>query len=259
MIKKLLLTVLLSITTFAYEIIIDKSITKSELFPNGELVLIKSGSFMMGSNSGDSDEKPVHKVSIPYDFYMGKYEVTFAEYDEFCDETNRAKPDDNGWGRGDKPVINVSWYDAKAYTKWLSKKTSQNYRLPTEAEWEYAARAGTTTKYSFSNSSSQLSSYAWYSSNSNSKTHKVGLKKPNRWGLYDMHGNVWEWCDDLYDDSYNNTYKNGKAFDRGDKKYKILCGGSWNDVSSSLRSANRFRYYPSVTDDSFGFRVVRIP
>ena len=284
MIKKALLTALLTLQLFGYEIVIDKSLTKKEmnyiytLLNSNErvystttkskdgFVLIKRGSFMMGSSSGGSDEKPIHRVNIDYDFYIGKYEVTFREYDKFCDATGRKKPKDRGWGRGDRPVIYVSWYDAKAYTKWLSKKEGTTYRLPTEAEWEYVARAGTTTKYSFGNYSGSLGSYAWYDKNSFDKgsshkdygTHKVGQKKPNSWGVYDMHGNVWEWCEDWYVDSYKNTPRDSSDNNSGSQKYKVLRGGSWYYVSYSLRSAIRYWYYPSCTDVNVGFRVVSV-
>ena len=221
-------------------------------------VLIKKGSFMMGSNSGDKDEKPIHRVNIDYDFYIGKYEVTFNQYDKFCDATGREKPNDDGWGRGERPVINVSWNDAKAYTKWLSKKEGTTYRLPTEAEREYVARAGTTTKYSFGDSDSSLGQYAWYSKNSSSKTHKVGQKKPNPWGVYDMYGNVWEWCEDWYVDSYKNTPRNGTDNNSDSQGIKVLRGGSWYSNSDNLRSANRNRSYPSNTYYNIGFRVVSV-
>jgi len=285
MIKKALLTALITLQLFGYEIVIDKSLTKKEmnyiytLLNSNErvhtttttqskdgFVLIKRGSFMMGSNSAYLDEKPIHRVKIDYDFYIGKYEVTFREYDKFCDATGRKKTSDEGWGRGEHPVINISWNDAKAYTKWLSKKEGTTYRLPTEAEWEYVARAGTTTKYSFGNSSSSLGSYAWYRLNSYDKgsshkdygTHKVGQKKSNPWGVYDMHGNVWEWCEDWYVDSYKNTPRDGTDNDSKSQNYKILRGGSWYLYSNNLRSANRFRFIPSDTGTFIGFRVVSV-
>lgn len=119
--------------------------------------------------------------------------VTFAEYDEFCDDTGRERPSDNGWGREERPVINVSYHDACNYATWLSKKTGKKFRLPTEEEWEFAARAGSQEDYCFGNDISKLGDYAWYSKNSENKTHPVGQKLPNNFGLYDMHGNVWEW------------------------------------------------------------------
>jgi formylglycine-generating enzyme required for sulfatase activity len=222
------------------------------------MVRIKAGSFMMGSNNGDRDEKPVHKVTISKGFYIGKYEVTFKEYDKFCEDTGKSKPSDEGWGRGDSPVINVSWNDAKAYTKWLSNKTGKRYRLPTEAEWEYVARAGTSTKYSFGDSSNSLESYTWYDANSSRKTHKVGQKQPNPWGLYDIYGNVSEWCEDWFTDSYNNTPRDGSANTNGNQKYRVLRGGAWSSNDAyDLRSANRGGLYPQYSYFSLGFRILQ--
>jgi formylglycine-generating enzyme required for sulfatase activity len=190
------------------------------------MVKINAGTFQMGSNIND-DEKPIHEVSIKNDFYMGKYEVTFAEYDKFCENTNRKKPDDDGFGRGTKPVINVSWNDANEYAKWLSKKTGQNYKLPSETQWEYATKAGTNTKYSFGDDENQLAQYAWYTKNSNGETHNVGSKKANPWGLYDVHGNVWEWLDDWYINNYKNTPRDEDSNIKGEKNSKVIRGGSW--------------------------------
>ena len=281
MLKKLILTFLLSISLFSTEIIVDSSLSKKDwefvyydilkhfkvpdkfqdkgsyIFP--AMVKIKAGSFMMGSDNGDKDEKPVHRVDIGYDFYIGKYEVTFDEYDRFCEDTGRKKPSDEGWGRGKRPVINISWKDAKAYTKWLSEKTGKKFRLPTEAEWEYVARAGSTTKYSFGDDESNLGSYAWYSSNSNDKTHQVGEKRSNPWGVYDIHGNVWEWCEDWYVDNYNVTPRDGSANYSGAQKYKVLRGGDWSDNASDIRSAVRLRNSMGIMFDVFGFRLLLEP
>jgi len=161
-----------------------------------EMVRIPTGTFQMGSNDGEDDEKPVRTVSVK-SFYMGKYEVMFEEYDKFCEVTGRDKPKDQGWGRGKRPVINISWNDAKSYTKWLSEQTGKDYRLPSEAQWEYACRAGSAGKYSFGDDENQLGNYGWYRSNSGSKTHPVGEKQANKFGLYDMHGNVWEWLENV--------------------------------------------------------------
>ncbi|MEA2090770.1 MAG: formylglycine-generating enzyme family protein [Campylobacterota bacterium] len=210
----------------------------------------------MGSHNGGNDEKPVRHVNIGYDFYIGKYEVTFNEYDKFCEDTGRSKPSDGGWERGSRPVINVSWHDAKAYTSWLSQKTGQTYRLPTEAEWEFVARAGTTTKYSFGDSSSSLGSYAWYDDNSNGRTHEVGQKEPNPWGVYDIHGNVWERCEDWYTDSYTNVARDGSDNNSGSQKYRVFRGGSWYDSPTYLRSANRGGDSPSGAGDFVGFRLL---
>ncbi len=166
---------------------------------NPEMVRIPAGEFLMGSPEDENgrwgDEGPQHKVQVET-FAIGKYEVTFDEYDLFCEATNREKPDDNGWGRGKRPVINISWYDAAEYAKWLSEQTGKKFRLPTEEEWEYACRAGTTgSRFCQDN---ELSEYAWYYMNSDGRTHPVGEKKPNPWGLYDMLGNVWEWTASEY-------------------------------------------------------------
>ncbi len=176
------------------------------------------------------------------DFEIGKYQVTFDEYDLFYEDTKKELIDDNKWGRGRRPVINVNWHDAIAYCEWLSQKSGQIYRLPTEAEWEYACRAGTDTKWSFGDDEKELEKYAWYSKNSESKTHPVGEKLPNPWGLYDMHGNVWEWCEDWYDK---------------DKDTKVLRGGSWNDLAFRTRSSLRLRYYPAYRNFNRGFRLLR--
>jgi formylglycine-generating enzyme required for sulfatase activity len=214
------------------------------------MVLIPAGEFIMGSDSGESDEKPSHKVYLDA-YYIDKYEVTFDQYDKFCEATGRTKPFDSGWGRGNMPVINVSWNDAVACAKWAGK------RLPTEAEWEKAARAGSNTKYCFGDSESELGDYAWYDSNSGSKTHSVGQKKPNQWGIYDMHGNVWEWCSDWYDDGYysNSPYKNPRGPDSG--QTRVLCGGSCANSTNGCRSAFRNRGESVDRQSIRGFRCVR--
>jgi formylglycine-generating enzyme required for sulfatase activity len=176
------------------------------------------------------------------DFEISKYQVTFDEYDLYCEEMKKEKPVDRGWGRGRRPVINVSWNDAVAYCEWISKKTGQKYKLPTEAEWEYACKKDTTSKWSFGDDEKELEKYAWYSKNSGNKTHPVGELEPNPWGLYDMHGNVWEWCEDWYD---------------SDKKYKVLRGGSWFNSANRARSSYRPWDDPTVSVDSAGFRLLR--
>jgi formylglycine-generating enzyme required for sulfatase activity len=241
------------------------------------MVEIKRGSFMMGSNSGDSDEKPLHRVDIDYDFYIGKYEVTVEEFRKFIDNTsyrtdaekgdgcyvyngNWEKKSDANWKNpyfsqnDSSPVTCISWNDAKAYTEWLSKKSGKKFSLPSEAEWEYMARAGTDTKYSFGDSKSSLGDYAWYSKNSGGKTHPVGEKKPNPWSIYDVHGNVWEWCEDWYIDSYSSTPTDGSSYDVK-KSYKALRGGSWYDNPINTRSANRNGGFPSYSVNVFGFRL----
>jgi len=169
-----------------------------------EFVLIPAGTFTMGSPDSDSNaydhEKPAHQVTISEPFYMGKYEVTQAQWKAVMGENpSRFKGDDH-------PVENVSWEDVQQFIQKLNAKEGKEAcRLPTEAEWEYAARAGTTTIYSFGNNASQLGNYAWYDENSGNTTHPVGDKPPNPWGLYDMHGNVWEWVQDWYGPIYSRS------------------------------------------------------
>jgi len=203
------------------------------------MVWLPKGKFKMGSNEFDW-EKPIHKVTINYELAVGKYPATFAEYDKFCDLTKRQKPKDEGWGRGNRPVINVNWHDARDYCEWLSEQTGQHYRLLSEAEWEYACRAGSTGKYCFGDDVHQLGSYGWFSGNSGGKTHPVGEKKPNQFGLYDMHGNVLEWCADVWHKNYNGAPMDGNAWIiGGDSKYYLLRGGSWYGDGNNLRCAYR--------------------
>ena len=220
-------------------------------------VFVQGGTFQMGSNDGDSDEKPVHTVTVS-SFYISKYEVTFAEYDKFCDATGRSKPDDEGWGRGNRPVINVSWNDATAYCQWLSQQTGQTYRLPTEAEWEYAARGGVETrqgvslKYAGSNDIGEVA-WDWY--NSGDKTHPVGTKSPNSLGIYDMSGNVWEWCNDWYDSYPSSSQTNPTGASSGSSR--VVRGGSWNNIAAGCRVALRNLYTPTSSYFYIGFRVAR--
>lgn len=232
-----------------------------------EMVLIQGGSFQMGCISGAKDcvgnEKPVHGVTLDT-FLMGKYEVTFDEWDA-CVATGGCNhyPVDEGALRGKRAVNNVSWNDAQQYIKWLNKETGKQYRLPTEAEWEYAARAGTETVYSWGSSKEVADDYAWYyqdAYNTGKKyAHKVGAKKANPWGLYDMHGNVWEWTQDWYDKkAYSNSIKSnpvGPSLGR----YRVNRGGGWSTSAGGLRSAFRVNRSPTDRYGNLGFRLVRNP
>ncbi|TVR84546.1 MAG: formylglycine-generating enzyme family protein [Rhodospirillales bacterium] len=205
-----------------------------------EMVVVPAGTFLMGSpddeEGRDRNEGPQHRVAIAKPFAIGKFPVTFAEYDYFCEQTSRDKPSDSGAGRNRRPVINVSWEDAQEYVAWLSQKTGKLYRLPTEAEWEYACRAGTTTRFAFGNklwptdatiAPSVLSALARLFQSP--KTTEVGKHRSNAWGLYDMHGNVWEWCEDCWHDSYHGAPDDGRAWggeDGGDCDRRVLRGGS---------------------------------
>jgi formylglycine-generating enzyme required for sulfatase activity len=218
-----------------------------------EMVMIPAGTFRMGDiqGGGDSDEQPVHSVSVGQ-FPMGKYEVTFAEYDKFAEATDREKPNDRGWGRGNRPVINVSWNDATAYAAWLSDQTGKEYRLPTEAEWEYAARAGTETKYWWGNDIDKTK--ANYNKRAN-KTVSVGRYAANKFGLYDTSGNVSEWtCSE-----YESEYYGGETVcvtKKSSNLYRVLRGGSWGNSPRYVRTASRDGGTPDYRSDYYGFRVV---
>ena len=235
-----------------------------------EMVVIPEGWFEMGSNNGQSDEAPAHKVWIS-SFVMDKYEVPQKEFrkHQISDPSHFKDPNN--------PLNQMNWTDAAMYCNdrsysegleecydektWDCNFQANGYRLPTEAEWEYACRAGTQTEYSFGNNSRQLAAYAWYEGNSSKKAHEIGQKKPNPWGLYDMHGNISEWCNDWYAPDY---YKNSPERDpKGPKtgKERVLRGGSWSSTTQSCRSAYRASD-PSLDDtclssDTIGFRCVR--
>jgi len=227
--------------------------------PRMEWVVIPAGTFMMGSPNNEQeraiDEGPQHSVTLS-GFNMSKYEVSFAQYDAFCDATGRQKPKDNGWGRGNQPVINVNWYDARAFAQWMG------CRLPTEAEWEYACRAGTTTPFNAGNclnnrQDNYNGNYPYLNCTKGSnlkKNSSVGSYASNAWGLYDMHGNVWEWCSDWYGNYSSSFVSNPTGQVSG--SYRILRGGSWYFSGGSCRSASRGAVDPSRYNNYIGFRVV---
>lgn len=216
-----------------------------------EFVLIPSGEFEMGSNGGDSDEVPVHEVTIKKAYYLGKYEVTQEQWVAVMgNNPSYLKGDSN-------PVERVSWNDVQEFVKKLNaKEGTDKYRLPSEAEWEYACRAGTTTEYSFGNNESELEEYAWYIDNLEDKTNPVGQKKPNPWGLYDMYGNVWEWCQDRYHYSYNGAPTDGSAWEDGRSSRRVSRGGGWDGYASDRRSANRDNGNPDIGHINLGFRLL---
>jgi formylglycine-generating enzyme required for sulfatase activity len=159
----------------------------------------------------------------------------------------------------DHPVVNVTWNDAVAFCEWLSRKEGKTYRLPTEAEWEYACRAGSTTKWCFGDTESQLGDYAWFRSNSENVTHPVGGKRPNAWGLQDMHGNVWEWCADWYENDYYGSSPPDDPNGPSSGTYRVLRRGSWGDNARYARSSGRDRSHPDDRDLNLGFRAARTP
>ena len=188
-------------------------------------------------------------------FSVGRYPVTFEEYDAFCEITGRAKPSDAGWGRGRRPVINVSWHDAAAYAEWLSQQTGFAYHLLSEAQWEYACRAGSDGAYCFGDDAGQLGDYAWYWDNSDGRTHPVGEKQSNPWGLYDMHGNVWEWVADWYGAYPNEVEMDPSGPESGSAH--VLLGGGWDDDAGFCRSSFRYHSDPGLRDHLVGIRLAR--
>ena len=237
-----------------------------------EMVVVPAGSFMMGSPPGEEgradSEGPQRKVTIARPFAVGKFEVTFAEWDA-CVAAGGCKhnPGDQGWGRGKRPVIDVSWDDiTKEYLPWLSRKTGKSYRLLSEAEWEYVARAGTTTPFSTGRTitpkqANFAGNYTYGGSAKGvyrSKTIEVGSFPPNAFGLYDMHGNVWEWVQDCWNGSYTGAPSDGSAWTTGDCGRRVLRGGSWFLDPQVLRSASRGRLTPDDRGNKGGgFRVGR--
>jgi formylglycine-generating enzyme required for sulfatase activity len=251
------------------------------------MVVVPSGEFLMGSPQSEivnhtayENEGPQHRVTISKQFALGKYEVTFAEWDACVSDggCRGYRAGDGGWGRGSRPVINVSWDDAKLYARWLSQKTGKTYRLPSEAEWEYAARAGSSTRFFFGNDSKSLCKYAnvadesggqdkrgangfttWQLCNDTyADTAPVGSFKPNAFGLYDMLGNVDEWVEDVWHDNYNGGPADGSAWlSGGDAKIRIGRGGSFFNLEDGVRAAVRFNFRAGSQGTLVGFRIAR--
>ena len=223
---------------------------------NLEMVQIPGGQFMMGSPDSDpdatSDEKPQHQVKLK-GFAIGKYPVTQEQYQAIMGN-NQSLFQDNS----KNPVERVSWNDAQEFCQELSQMTGQKYRLPTEAEWEYACRAGTQTRFYFGDDEKQLEEYAWYRGNSVARPHPVGQKKPNNWGLFDMSGNVWEWCEDRWHENYENAPKDGSSWNDNysQSSSRVQRGGSWYLNSKNCRSANRDWLGADYRDKDVGFRLV---
>jgi formylglycine-generating enzyme required for sulfatase activity len=223
---------------------------------NLEMVDIPAGKFNMGSNKYDN-EKPIHEVIVPA-FQIGKYPITQAQYRVMGTHPSHFS------GNPQNPVEMVTWFDAQAFCKKLSQLTGKNYRLPTETEWEYACRAGTETLFSFGDDREQLGDYAWFDGNSNNTTHPVGEKQPNPWEIYDMHGNVWEWCADQHHENYvnkpDNIRENGSLAWRDNNITNassiIRRGGSWCRDPLVCSSAYRGRSVAEICNHDIGFRVV---
>ena len=216
-----------------------------------KFALIPAGEFMMGSEESDL-EKPVHNVTLKKPFYLGVYPVNQKEWKMVMEKNPSHFKGDN------LPVEKVSWEDVQKFIKNLNEKESTDrYRLPSEAEWEYAAHAGTSTRYSFGDDKSKLDEYGWYVENSDHKTHPVGQKKSNPWGLYDIHGNVWEWVQDEWHESYEDAPTDGSAWEDGNSALRVVRGGGWAFNAEDCRSAFRDFIDPGDRDGALGFRLHR--
>jgi formylglycine-generating enzyme required for sulfatase activity len=218
-----------------------------------ELILIPPGTFDMGSDKGQGGEKPVHKVTLKKGFYIGKYEVTQEQWQAVMGANPSHFKDPK------KPVEQVTWNACRDFVAKLSEKTGRKFSLPSEAEWEYACRAGSTTEFCYGDAEAGLGEYAWYSGKSGNMTHLVGQKKPNQFGLFDMHGNVSEWCEDVSHDSYEGAPTDGSAWvEGGNQGLRVVRGGSWLQIPTLCRSALRNMYAPASDYYLYGYgcRVV---
>ncbi len=224
------------------------------------MIAIPAGSFLMGNTSGliSPDETPRHKVNVPA-FAMSVFEVTYAEYDVFARATGRTRPDSTGWDRKTHPVNNVSWDDAVAYAAWLSKQTGKKYRLPSEAEWEYAARGGQRTTFWWGSDKGKGNAHCFdcASDLNTSKTAKVGSYKPNAFGLYDTAGNLYEWVHDCYHRNYNDAPEDGSVWEGGDCSVRIVRGGAFRSPATSMRVENRETFPSNKGQYNVGIRLVR--
>ena len=236
-----------------------------------QLVVVPLGSFMMGSPDSEwgrfNNESPQRRVTITEPFAVSVYEVTFGEWDACVNEggCNGYQPHGEGWGRGGRPVINVSWDDARAYVKWLSQRTGKRYRLLSESEWEYVARAGTMEPFHTgatisADQANYDSSYTYVSGQKGryrGRTVQVGTFSPNAFGLHEVHGNVWEWTQDCWNEDYTGAPADNRAWETGECEQRVLRGGSWGDVPWLLRSADRGKNEPGIRDPKIGFRIAR--
>jgi formylglycine-generating enzyme required for sulfatase activity len=222
-------------------------------------VILPRGTFFMGTDDvkAHKREKPRHKVTIDYDIAMAKHLVTVEDYMLFAQATGAVVPEEKYEHLGfDVPVRRVRWTDAIAYANWKSQREGRKFRLPTEAEWEYACRAGSESTFCFGDDENKLEEYAWYAKNAKGHTHDVGSKKPNAWGLYDMHGNIWEWCLDRFSEDYTNTPTDGSAYGVANDKGRVLRGGSFNADAQKCSCSSRINLGSGGKNYFIGFRVV---
>jgi formylglycine-generating enzyme required for sulfatase activity len=219
-----------------------------------EMVVMPAGEFLMGSNEYHS-EKPQHRVTIKKPFAVGRFAITFTEWDA---ARLPHKPEDMGWGRGQRPVINVSRDDVQGYVNWLSQRTGKPYRLLSESEWEYCCRAGTVTQFAVGDTiSKNQAQFSDGQSGSAMQTVEVGTFAPNAWGVYDMHGNVWDMCEDYWHDNYQGAPVDGSVWRAGDTSMCVLRGGAWQGGPDNVRSARRVNCVCGIRNEVIGFRVAR--
>jgi len=222
---------------------------------------IPAGSYLMGNaeaNFADADEKPTRLVTLRR-FHLARHAVSFAQYDAYTDALGRARVNDEGWGRDSRPVIHVSWHDAQAFIRWLNARSGQHYRLPTEAEWEYAARAGSKGHYPWGDHFQQglANSAGTAGADRHEFTAPVGSYPANGWGLFDMIGNVEQWVADCYRESYAATPVDGSAVDEQPCAQRVRRGGSWGLAPWFLRVDYRNSAPPTLQSDAIGFRLAR--
>ena len=227
-----------------------------------EMVVLPAGAFQMGSADGDreafDDERPQHLVIIRRSLAVGQFPVTIDQYEPFVQGTGSRRPYDGTQGRERQPVVNLRWEDAQDYVAWLRQQTGKSYRLLSEAEWEYACRAGSAFPYPWGNDPTKLKDHAWYWINAKGRTQPVGGKQPNAFGLHDMHGNVWEWVEDVWHGTYDGTPGDGSAWtDGGDQSKRVRRGGDWGAKERYLRCAVRSGYRADRRSDTIGIRVAR--
>ena len=223
-----------------------------------EMTAVPAGEFDMGSKD-TLFQVPLHRVTIAKPFAIGRREISFAEWDACVSEGKcKHRPNDHGWGRDEQPVVDVSWLDAKEFALWLTQRTSRNYRLPSEAEWEYAARAGTSTTFWWGPEAGKTNANCSNCADlPRRRAMRTGSFLPNGFGLYDTAGNVYEWVEDCWNDSYFGAPKEGFAWTSGDCRQRVIRGGSFASKSDAITSAARFRYDLDVRYIGNGFRVVR--
>ncbi len=276
---------MLSLFLLQFSSIGSANSTETSILPpsNIEMILVKAGTFKMGNDNSFSNESPVHKVTITRDYYMSKYEVTYEMYDQYTSATKSRKAHPNIKNRGLRPVEGVNWFDAISFCNWLSKRdgltpaynimgnlttcdfNATGYRIPTEAEWEYAARGGQKSKGYIHSGSNNPDEVAWYDGNANGDYKPVGLKKPNELGIHDMNGNMWEWCWDWYDPKY---YSNSPKLDpKGPKTIpdnqisphdpeRSRRSGRWLNIADNIKVSSRSADFSRYEGDN-GIRLVR--